>query len=267
MNDRIDFSVQLARRVGELSCRYYHRLDITTALKDDHSIVTEADIIIDEQIGAAIQERYPGDLLLSEESSTSQIGGAGTIITQPTWIIDPIDGTTNFAIGVPIWGILITYLEQGWPLMTVMYFPLLDELYTAVKGQGAYLNHQPIQATNPFPRQPLAFFACCSRTHRDYQVSIPYKTRLLGSAAYNFCLAARGAALIAFEATPKIWDIAGAWLLVGEAGGVIEPFDGALPFPLRSGVAYHRQVYPTLAAITPELMSKGRQWIRPRSPE
>ena len=108
----------------------------------------------------------------------------------------------------------------------MQYFPLLNELYTAQRGQGAWLNGNPIHTRPPDPDQPYGFFACCSRTHRRYQISIPYKPRILGSAAYSFCMLARGAALIGMEVSPKIWDIAGAWLLVQEAGGCIEPLEG-----------------------------------------
>ena len=90
---------------------------------------------------------------------------------------------------------------------------------------------------------------------------IPYKTRILGSAAYSMCSLARGSALIAFEAAAKIWDIAGAWLLIPEAGGVIETLNVNLPFPLIPGKDYSIQNYPALATTTPELLVKSREQL------
>jgi myo-inositol-1(or 4)-monophosphatase len=95
-------------------------------------------------------------------------------------------------------------------------------------------------------------------------VDLRYKTRILGSASYTWCAVARGAAIIGFEATPKIWDIAAGWLLVSEAQGVIETFDASQPFPLIPGFDYRAQDFPTLAAATPELAKKAREQIRPR---
>ena len=147
------------------------------------------------------------------------------------WIVDPLDGTTNYSLGLQVWGVLITRVHAGQPQVSVQYFPMLDELYTAGRGQGAWLNGTPLQPRMAEPDQPFGFFACCSRTHRRYEISIPYKPRILGSAAYSFCLLARGVALIGLEVMPKIWDIAGAWLLVQEAGGCVTHLDGE-PFIL-----------------------------------
>ena len=110
----------------------------------------------------------------------------------------------------------------------------------------------------------MAFFSCCSRTHRYYDVRVRYKARILGSAAYNLCTVARGVAVMGFEAPPKIWDIAGGWLVVSEAGGVVETLDGSRPFPLSSAEDYSQRKFPTLAAATQRLASLGREQITPK---
>ncbi len=185
-------------------------------------------------------------------------------VTPAVWIVDPLDGTTNFSLGLHVWGVLITRLQASQPEMTVHYFPLLDELYAAQHGQGAWLNGNPIHTRPPDPDRPYGFFACCSRTHRRYQISIPYKPRILGSAAYTFCMLARGTALIGLEVTPKIWDIAGAWLLIQEAGGCIQPLEGSAPFPIGAEIAYNQANFPTLGTATPELMEFARTKISPK---
>jgi len=254
------FASQLAHQTGKLLLSYFERPEKQTRLKLDHSIVTEADIAADQLIAHSIQQSYPGDILLSEELQTVFPEDTNSAV----WIIDPLDGTTNFSLGLYHWGISIARLQNHEPELATLYFPLLDEMYTARRGQGASLNGATIHVRPPDPSQPAAFFACCGHTHRRYDVRVPYKPRILGSAAFSFCSVARGIALIGFEATPKIWDIAAAWLLVKEAGGLIMSFNQDEPFPLVSGTDYSQHNFPTLAAATEGLIQKAQTWIQPR---
>jgi myo-inositol-1(or 4)-monophosphatase len=264
MDTALQIMSKLAREAGALLIDYFHRAELQSSFKSDRSVVTEADLAADYFITQAIQQQFPGEQLLSEEINNTLPAPAEVEGDQAAWIVDPLDGTTNFSLGLHTWGILLTRCLNGWPQTTVMYFPLLDELYTAQRGGGALLNDSPIQVYVPTPGRTLAFFTCCSRTHRQYQVSLPYKVRILGSAAYSFCLVARGAAIVGFEATPKIWDIAGPWLLVQEAGGIIETYDNSHPFPLHSGVSFDQTSFPMLAAPSAALIMKARQEIKPR---
>jgi myo-inositol-1(or 4)-monophosphatase len=95
-------------------------------------------------------------------------------------------------------------------------------------------------------------------------VDIPYKTRILGCAAYTLCAVARNIAIVGFEATPRIWDIAGAWLVLQEAGGQVATLDGSLPLPLRPGLDYASQSFPTLAAADTERLAWARTRIHPK---
>jgi myo-inositol-1(or 4)-monophosphatase len=250
--------VELAKQAGAVIKDQFSSSGFTGRLKPDASIVTEADLASDTFISHQIQRNFPESLVLSEELhpdfTEDKKGNASTM-----WIIDPLDGTTNFSLGIPIWGVSIVRVEDGWPTETVHYFPIIQELYYATKGGGAWLNDQPIKVEDGLGTS--TFFSCCSRTHQIYQVNLPYKTRVMGSASYSFCNVARGAALIGFEATPKIWDIAGAWLLVSEAGGIIETFDFSQPFPIQPGTNYRSHNFPTLATANERLMKKARRQI------
>ncbi len=257
----LEFAENLARSGGQLLLEYFHTGGLNTRTKPDMSVVTEADLASDRFISEEIRKNYPTDILLSEELQPVL---PAELQSQAVWIIDPLDGTTNFSLGLHIWGVLLARLQNGWPEMAVLYFPLINELYSTQKGAGAFLNGEQIHVKPPDPNQPAAFFSCCSRTYRRYQVSVPYKARILGSSAYSFCALARGAAVLSFETIPKIWDIAGPWLLVQEAGGVIETYDSSILFPLTPGKDYTSPVYPTLGAPTPELLSKARQQIIPK---
>lgn len=253
MEDTESFMTHLARQAGQMLAARY-RSNNNVRFKSDRSLVTDADFEADRMITQAIQENFPGEMLLSEELSPQLDNQARSAL----WVIDPLDGTTNFALGLPFWGVSIARLIAGYPEVGVVYFPLLDELYFAREAHGAFLNGTRLTVQPPDPNKPWSFFSCCSRTYRDYNISLKYKPRILGSATYSICSVASGIALISFDATPKIWDIAAACLIVKEAGGVIQTHDGSQPFPVRAGVDYSQQIFPTLAAATPDLLQKAQ---------
>jgi len=264
MSTTLDFAIQLARQTGSLLLEHYQSTDLHTTVKVDRTAVTNADIAADRQIAIAVQESYPDDILLSEELNPALPGKAEERSARSIWIVDPLDGTTNFSLGLHIWGTLLARLVNGQPDTAVMYFPFIDEIYYAQRGEGAFFNGNRIQVQPPDDERPFSFFGCCSRTFRRYHMSVPYKVRILGSAGYNLCSVARGISLLGFEATPKIWDIAAGWLLISEAGGIIETLDNSQPFPLQSGIDYARRSFPTLAAATLELAARAHQQIVPK---
>jgi myo-inositol-1(or 4)-monophosphatase len=285
MADALSFATQLALQTGKLLLEHFSVSGTSAHLKADHTVVTDADLAADRSISQAIRESFPNDLILSEElqpahpqhplpgkSPVQSVhnGNEGTDnpaaspAERAVWIVDPLDGTTNFSLGLHYWGVSIARLVDGWPETAALYFPVIQELYTAERQGGARLNGEQLQVKAPSKDQPMAFFSCCSRTHRYYDVRVRYKTRILGSAAYNLCSVARGIAVMGFDATPKIWDIAGGWLVVSEAGGVVETLDGSRPFPLSSAEDYSQRKFPTLAAATPRLVSLGREQITPK---
>jgi myo-inositol-1(or 4)-monophosphatase len=258
----LSFAIHLARRTGELLINSYRVENLSTHLKTNGSIVTEADMAADRLITSSIRNCYPEDCLISEEHQTA-FTQDGPLSDRDVWIIDPLDGTTNYSLGIPIWGVIITRLTGGFPEIAVLHFPVLDELYSVQRGCGAFLNNVRLQVQPPESKPKLSFFSCCSRTYKNYLVNVPYKTRIMGSAGYSMCAVAKGIAIVAFEATPKIWDIAAGWLLICEAGGVIETLDSSQPFPLKSGLDYSQKNYPTLAAVDLEVLRRTRAQILP----
>lgn len=259
-DDPLEFAVHLARQAGQFLKEQYASGAWEARLKNDRSVVTSADEAADRMIIDALQADFPNDQILTEETSHELLSvspqGAGYV-----WIIDPLDGTTNFSLGLPFWGILIARLADGAPDTAVAYFPVLEEFYTARRGAGAWFNHQALQISTANSRSPLSFFACCSRTHRNYHVSVPYKTRILGSAGYSLCSIARGIAILGFESTCHIWDLAAPWLIVGEAGGTIFAVDSAQPFPISNKLDYTDVKYAVLAAANAEIAERGRSQI------
>ena len=206
----LTFATQLAQKTGALLAEYYRPAGIDVSIKSDRTVVTAADLAADQLLRDAISQAYPEDGILSEEAGTIYPEGKSAV-----WILDPLDGTTNFSLGLHHWGVSIARLVDGFPDVGVLYFPLLDELITASKGGGAYLNGSQLRVKLPTPDQPTSFFSCCSRGNRFYNIDIRYKTRILGSAAYGLVTVARGSAILAFEVTPKVWDFSASWLILG----------------------------------------------------
>ena len=260
MNEPMVFATRLALQAGNLLRKFYNPAGFQASQKSDHSVVTEADLAADRLITDSIHEHYPNDEIISEESSHRL-----TNTLSPIWIIDPLDGTTNFSQGLSIWGVSIARAVDGYPVLGVIYFPMINELYTASRGTGAFLNQHSIATRAPDPAQPMSFFACCSRSFRYYDISIPYKPRIMGSCAYSLCMVARGSALLGFDATSKIWDLAAGWILIEESGGKIAAFEGSPPFPVSSKESDIQTSYPTLAAATPEVFALGQKKIKRKS--
>lgn len=256
----IEFATHLARKAGKALLEYFQNGKLNIQQKKDHTLVTQADLAVDELIHAEIQKYSGSDFILSEE-----ISPAFETSSNRGWIVDPLDGTTNFALGLHYWGVLITRVENGFPIFTVQYFPALEELYQAHLDEPSKLNGHLIRVEDASSNQRVSFFSCCSRAHRKYEINLRYKTRILGSAGYSMASIARGAARIAFDAQAKIWDIAGAWLLVPQAGGVIGPLFGESPFPLRRDVDYSTQEYAILAAASPLYFQEGLDKIHFKS--
>jgi myo-inositol-1(or 4)-monophosphatase len=257
MNDPLDFAVNLALQTGDLLQQYYDPAGIHASSKSDQTMVTEADLAADKFITQQIKQFFPENGIISEESSHFL---ENTL--SPTWVIDPLDGTTNFSLGLSIWGVSIARLINGYPELGTIYFPRLNELYTTRRGSGAYLNNKPISTRPPDLTQPMSFFACCSRSFRYFNISVPYKPRIMGSSTYTISMVARGSALLGLDATPKIWDLATAWLLVEEAGGIINVFEGTPAFPILPNIDYNNKSFTILAAATPKLLEMGRRKIQ-----
>jgi Archaeal fructose-1,6-bisphosphatase and related enzymes of inositol monophosphatase family len=213
LEDALTFARRLTIEAAQRLRAAFGQLD--GRLKDDGSLVTQADVETDHWLSAAIHERYPAHGILSEEQDTVFRG------QEWCWVIDPIDGTTNFAQGFPVWGVLVALLHQGQPVLGVAYFPLLGEQYYALRGQGAWLNERPIQpaALRTDPRTgalmigETRLFACCTRTLRQGRLNLPLKLRVPGTTGYNLALVAKGRAWAAWTRSCMY----GTWLRCGRS--------------------------------------------------
>ena len=253
----------IAERAGALLLHHFRDETLVSEWKPDYSIVTVADVEADELIRTELTENFPADAILSEELAPNS-AAASAANEARTWIVDPLDGTTNFSLGIQHWGVSIARCDAKGPDVGVLYFPALGELYVASRGAGATMNGRPIHVRAPSATRLIGMIACCARTPRHYHVNLPMKVRVFGSAAYTLACVARGSAALGMETRPRIWDLAAGWCLVEEAGGVVDTLDGSRPFPLDAGVAYGDRSFPLLAAASAGMALQAREHIELR---
>ncbi len=250
----VEFAQTTTARVGKQLMQDFGQ--VQALQKADGSLVTRADKWADQELRDAIASTFPGYGILSEEGDKVFPG------TEWCWVIDPLDGTTNFTRGIPIWGISLGLLYQGTPVFGYVYIPPLAEAFHGfwkassklAVPTGAFRNFHPIHVSRETPSKNHFFNLCSRSTSVMQQKNFPCKFRMLGVASYNFLTVATGAVLGSIEATPKVWDMAAAWVIVQAAGGSWVSLKDE-PFPLISGVDYSDRSFPTLVVSRSELVS------------
>lgn len=189
------------------------------------NFVTEYDVRVQQFLVEKLGERFPGCTFVCEEEALSQ----NTVGAGQTFIIDPIDGTTNFLCGMQFSGISVALAQDGETVMAVVYNPFREELFWAQKGKGAYLNDTPLKiADRPLsegivifsnaPYQPELRAAAFALAAKIYPHTMDMRD--LGSAALSLCYAAAGRCVVYYSPRLCVWDYAAAALIIAEAGGV-----------------------------------------------
>jgi myo-inositol-1(or 4)-monophosphatase len=226
----IDVAWMCARAGGGLALERFrgaHNIDI----KGHRNIVTETDVQAELRIIAILQAEYPGHKILSEETASETDASSGW-----TWVIDPIDGTKNYAIGLPFWCTNIALCFEAEPVVALTYDAVHDEGFWAVAGQGAFLGEARIAASD----KPdvfssvigidLGYDDTAGAAQLDLMRTIFPNTqgiRITGSAALGMAYAACGRLDLYTHLNVSPWDIAAGILLVREAGGAASDRDGS----------------------------------------
>ncbi|BEV35189.1 inositol monophosphatase family protein [Synechococcus sp. M16CYN] len=218
----------------------------TSDLKSDGTPITACDRWSDATFVGGLAEIAPGEGILSEEGS-KQVPES-----RAYWVVDPLDGTTNFAAGIPYWAISIARFVDGRPSEVFLDVPALSQRIVALQGRGAFRNGEVLTAKT----RCLTTSNCvslCSRSIRLLQRKLdqpfPGKIRLLGVASLNLVSVAMGQTVGALEATPRIWDLAAAWLVLEELDCPIR-WLGADPSQLYAGQDLSEASFPMLAACS-----------------
>jgi len=226
----VNVAVRAARAAGQIILRYMNRLDSLEVIeKQRHDYVSEVDKLAEAEIIRELRRAYPRDAILGEESG--QIGKSRNV-----WTIDPLDGTHNYLRGFPHFSVSIALVENGEPVVGVVYDPLRDELFTASKGDGAFLNDRRIRVgkrENLGGALLVTGFPYRQRRHLDAQMAMTRTLlneaediRRTGSAALDLAYVAAGRVDGYFEIGLYAWDMAAGCLLVREAGGRYCDFTG-----------------------------------------
>ncbi|HEY9736785.1 MAG TPA: inositol monophosphatase family protein [Trichocoleus sp.] len=261
-SDILTSAQQITAQVGQRLLQDFGQVHANE--KADGSLVTASDRWADEALRTALLTAFPDHGVLSEEVEHHFPD------TDWCWIIDPIDGTTNFTRGIPLWAISLGLLYRGTPVFGYVYLPPLEQSFYGYWAgdsgltlpSGAYLNGKPIH-TSPAAPAKNQFFSLCARSTAVLAKPFPCKIRILGTAAYNLLTVAAGYTLGAVEATPKIWDIAAAWPILQAAGGCWVPLDRSEPFPLSVGADYGKRAYPTLAVSQAQWVDQFQPLVQP----
>ncbi|MDD5469683.1 MAG: hypothetical protein PHO92_02685 [Candidatus Peribacteraceae bacterium] len=219
-NHALGVAVQAAKEAGACIMRGFNGTGGFSVKTDPSDRVTATDMEAQEGIVRMLTEQFPGCSILAEEEE----GGTLVRSAEERFVIDPLDGTANFTQKLPHVAVSIALQQRGESVTGVLFFPVLNELYTAVQGQGAFLNGEPVQV-QPCARMQDAYIAeiFSDRTHRGTDVRYPPCTayRKFGSAVTSLAYLARGS-VHAVALRCSLWDVAAAEVLIREAGGRIE---------------------------------------------
>jgi myo-inositol-1(or 4)-monophosphatase len=250
------FAVDLARKSGALLKEKFSQTH-QIHYKGEINIVTEADKMSEDLIIAAINRKFPDHGILSEESPA--ITGAGKL----RWIIDPLDGTTNYAHGYPVFCVSIALEKEGEIVLGAVYDPMREEMFIAVRNEGAYLNDKKIAVsrTDNISRSLLATgfpydIRESKENNLDYFNAMAVNVQAIrraGAAALDLAYLAAGRFDGFWELKLKPWDTAAGCLLVTEAGGTISDIAGGKwnlysPNLLASNSLIHEQMIKVLSS-------------------
>ena len=254
----LNIAVRAARNAGDIIVRHSNRIDeLTIASKERNDYVSEVDRQAEDEIIAVIRKAYPDHGVLAEESGRSGDGD------EFLWIIDPLDGTTNFLHGFPQFSVSIALQHKGRLEQAVVYDPLRQELFTATRGSGAFLDNRRIRVSKQtsltgallgtgFPYKDQSYLDAYLEMFKAL-IADSAGIRRPGSAALDLAYVAAGRLDGFWEIGLNAWDMAAGILLIREAGGLVSDLAGGHDY-MKSG---------NVVAATPKLFPAMLRQIRP----
>ena len=228
MSKELEVAVKAAKIAGE-TLEYYFETLIEKEEKEDKSIVTKADLEADKIILKEIKEKFPDHNILSEETGLVDNG------SEYDWVIDPLDGTTNFSRGLPVFATSIALFNSKEAVLSVVYNPITNSLYHAEAEKGAFLNGERIKVSDAENLSKAIVTLGRARDAENKEKTLDifnklyfkaYSQRIMGSSALEICWVAAGRLEGFISVGLKKWDVSGGTLIVKEAGGKITNFSG-----------------------------------------
>lgn len=226
-----DFISQCLNEASEVAKKNFGKVAGFIKGGDNNQVLTETDLEIGGLIIEKIKARFPGHNIIDEE--------AGVIINNSnfTWVIDPIDGTSNFASGTPLYGTMIGLLKGNAPVAGGLVLPAFSEIYLAEKGQGAYCNFQKISVTeeNDLKNAIVAYGIDGHQEDPDFTrmecslmagIILNIRNLRMSNSAFDLAMVAKGNYGAFLNRTSKIWDNVAQQIIIEEAGGVYTDFFG-----------------------------------------
>jgi myo-inositol-1(or 4)-monophosphatase len=251
-------AVEAVTRAGEIQMARFGR-DIRIEKKGTIDLVTEVDLAVERMFRSLVAERFADHHVLAEE-----LDGGGSVPGGPCWVFDPLDGTTNYAHGLPIFCSSLALEIDGVAEVAAIFDPNRKELFTAERGGGAFLNGQPLHVseTSTLVNAMLVTgFPYDIHSRVDEMMGlfgqflgVARAVRRLGSAAIDLCYVAAGRMDGFWELSLKAWDTSAGALIVAEAGGRVTTMDGS-PFSAHGG-----EVVATNALIHEQMLEIIRLW-------
>ena len=251
----LNTAVKAARKAGSIISRASSDLDkLTIRRKRQNDFVSEVDDAAEQAIISILREAYPGHGIIAEESGTKDAKA------EYVWVIDPLDGTTNFLHGLPQYCVSIGLLHRGQPQQAVVYDPNRNEIFTATRGGGAFLNDRRIRASRTdkledaligtgFPFREIAHLDDYLRMLRSMTLKCS-GVRRPGAAALDLAWVAAGRYDGFWEMGLSPWDMAAGVLLVREAGGLVGDLQGEAKY-MESGeiVASNSKIFAAMLQV------------------
>jgi myo-inositol-1(or 4)-monophosphatase len=250
LSDMLETAVVVARLAGQRAMEELSYIKVT--IKNNTELVTQADVLCQKIIIDGIKEKFPDHGFIAEE------GSSGGIFKQMPrgddkfwWVIDPIDGTNNFAHGLLLFGVSVAVMHDGEPIVGVIFDPATDSMFSAVRGDEAQLNGRRITAGE----DDMNLYTSVG-IDSHFEDGVPAWTneilqrsrfRNLGTTALQLAYVARGGLVATIVNTPKLWDIAAGALIASCAGAIVTDLNGNKIFPVDLD-SYTGQKLPTIAA-------------------
>lgn len=227
-------AIEAAKAGGEILLKYYGKTHVK--YKKDYSFVTEADLLSEKKIKSILKKNFPDYSFLGEESGLEEKN------SEYVWVIDPLDGTTNYSVMNPFFNVSVALAKEDKPIVGVVYAPIQKELFFAERGCGAYLNNRKISVSEKKDLKTSFIGFCHANDRETTERLIEVFPRLkyatdhvrqvgAGELELSYVAAGRIDAFMMFKQNP--WDTASGSLLVEEAGGKVTDFEGR-PFNLKS---------------------------------
>jgi len=244
----LPFAIEVIEAAGQLTQHYFRSSDLEVVAKEDGTPVTQADQGAEQLIRDAINAEFPNDAILGEEYGSTQAASGRQ------WVIDPIDGTKAFTAGVPLYSNLLAVIDDGVPVLGIINLPAVGELLSAVAGNGARCNDEPIQVSG---KSTLSGSYVMTSSVRHWPE--PFQQRILDhdivlrtwGDAYGYAMVATGRAEAMIDPRANLWDVAPIGVILNEAGGAFTDLSGNSQVTAGNGIGTNGKLHQTFLQTFP----------------